>query len=661
MKKQWYRWLLSFFVLLMYINASAQHGAPNFCKLGNIQAYDRASAKATANIPEEDFYDVQYVHLDLSMNNTSVTIQGVAITKAQVVATSMPVYVFELTDELKIDSVFINNIKSPFSREGDVVTVTLLSSFILGDTFSAKVYYGGTPQAGTVFFFQHALNQIVAEDWSSPVTYTLSEPYTSKGWWPCKQVLVDKINTADIWITVPDSLMAGSNGLLKNVTKLPNNKKRFEWHTEYPMAYYLLSVAVANYQDYSFNTTLPDGTVLPVQNYVYNRQGFLEEYKTSIDSTAQMLYYFSELFGKYPFHKEKYGHCMTPVFGGMEHQTMTTIGNFRSTLVAHELAHQWFGDNVTCASWQDIWLNEGFASYAEYLHAEKYWPEGRAKAYMQALHNRVIEDSTIGAASIYITGKDTVDPYRIFHTRLSYDKASAIIHSLRFVINNDDLFFNVLKQYQVVYKDGTATSAQFITLAEQVTGMDLSDFFDQWLYGAGHPNYSLRWNQLGNKLFLLLQQKTTVPEKTSLFKTPLELKVSTISGDTTIRIYNDSNAQLLEFVIGSTVAGVHIDPNNWLLNTVDMSVRDFSLGVNALTSNEIIVYPNPATNAWFIAGVQEQSKLYLTDISGRLLWSTELTNNYGAKVPAQNLMRGIYLLNILNADGRKSSVKLSKL
>ena len=448
--------------------------------------------------------------------------------------------------------------------------------------------------------------------------------------------------------------------LLKNVTTLPNSRKRYEWHTDYPTAYYLLSATVADFKDYSFNAELPDGDKVLVQNFVFDRTGLLEQQQLNIDSTADMLYYFSELFGKYPYYKEKYGHCLSPLLGGMEHQTMSTMGNFRSGLVAHELAHQWFGNNVTCSSWQDIWLNEGFASYAEYLFVEEFWTTGQALNYMQKLHERVINDTSL-ISSVYVPAADTLNPYRVFYSRLSYDKAAAVIHSLRFVINNDKLFFDVLRKYQKEFAEGNATTEQFKDLVEKYSAKDLTDFFNQWIYGAGYPVYSLRWNQLGSKLIIAVAQKAKYDGKTPLYKTPVEFKVTTTNGEQVVRFVNDKNDQEYQLVVEGTVTGVELDPNNWLLNETEFSVRDLSLGVNALTSDGIFVYPNPAIDKWHIVGVKKGSRVHLCDFSGKVLWRKEIPTNYGVEVPAGNLMRGVYILHILDNNGQKKTKKLIKL
>ena len=155
---------------------------------------------------------------------------------------------------------------------------------------------------------------------------------------------------------------------------MPGNKLRYEWKSNYPIAYYLISFAVSEYQEYNIyaHPAGMGGDSLLIQNFIYDAPGCLDYYKAGIDETVGMVELFSDLYSLYPFHQEKYGHCLTAIGGGMEHQTMSTMGNFNFGLVAHELGHMWFGDNVTCATWSDIWINEGFATYTDYLAREKF-------------------------------------------------------------------------------------------------------------------------------------------------------------------------------------------------------------------------------------------------------------------------------------------------
>jgi len=626
------------------------------CIAGKVQQY-RQSAKATIASPEEDKYDVQHVHLNIAMTNQSVAIAGKATTTARVLENNFSLYVFELNKRLNIDSVIINGQSANIERQDDIVNVFMPVLLHTGAVFSATVYYHGLPETGTVFTFQSGMNNAEAGEWNSRVTYSLSEPYYSKDWWPCKQSLQDKIDSADIWITVPDSLKAGSNGLLQRITPLAGNKSRYEWKTNYPTAYYLLSVAVSNYTDYSFTKQLPGGESILVQNYVYNHPGLMDTYKKGIDSTGEMLHFFSELFGTYPFYKEKYGHCMAPVFGGMEHQTMTTLQHFRYPLVVHELAHQWFGNHVTCATWRDIWVNEGFASYAEYLYTERYRDEQTAYSYILSVHERIFSDTNTGG-SIYLPENDTSNPYRIFDSRLSYLKPSAVLHTLRFYINDDKVFFDILKTFMNRHANGNAGTEDFKQVAEELSGIDLDKFFAQWIYGEGYPMYDIRWNYVDNRLFLAIQQQGTNPESVPYFDIPVEIKLLSHAGDTTIRLEN-SITQSTYLNIDRRVDDIIFDPRNVILDKSTVT-RDYSLGVNYPMFG-LFVYPNPATEAWYILNTKEGDELVLTDMSGKTVWHSKVLNNLGAAVPAIGLARGIYMLQVVNGGNKLTSKKLIRL
>lgn len=651
------RIVLAFVLMLMTYNVSrAQYElATDRCVSGRINTH-KTAAKNTVAAPEEENYDVHFVQMNLFVDNESVNITGEVSTTASVLDDNFGLYVFELNKLLDISLVNINGQQAQFTREGDVVKVLMPKVLHTDSIFTAQVFYNGAPEGGTVFFFQSGLNNAPSERWNSKVTYTLSEPYASKDWWPCKQSLQDKIDSAIISITVPDSLMAGSNGLLIGTDNPVAGKIRYTWKTTYPTAYYLFSIAVADYRDYSYNTKLPDGTDLLVQNFIYDRDSILLVYQEGIDTTGMMLQYFSELFGTYPFHKEKYGHCMAPVFGGMEHQTMTTLHDFDAPLVSHELAHQWFGDYVTCATWKDIWLNEGFASYCEYLFAEKFWTANSSRAYLDKIHAAVIEDTNAGGRT-YVPATDTVNPYRIFDGRLSYLKPAAVLHTLRYVIDNDDIFFQALRTYLDKYAFSNANTEQFIAVAEQVSGMNLRTFFNEWIYGEGYPVYDLHWNQTGNTISVQLQQKTTVPATVPYFTTPVELKFITNTGDTTIKVTPTGIQDFFTLNISQEVLSVIVDPNQKILNKAT-TYRDLRIGINLPADGDIIVYPNPTNNYWSVANINAGTQLALTTLDGKIVWKQTTDTDYGVVIPANNFPRGIYILHAVFGDKQLTSKKL---
>ena len=341
------------------------------------------------------------------------------------------------------------------------------------------------------------MSQDDSPTWGNDVVWSLSEPFSAYEWFPCKQSLTDKADSSYFFITVPSNLKAGSNGLLENVIDLGNGFSRYEWKHRHPIVYYLISVSVASYVEYNVYAN-PAGAPNPIliQNYIYDNPQTLPYFQDDIDETVDFMELFYDLYGPYPFEGEKYGHCMAPFSGGMEHQTMTTQGFFTKGLTAHELGHQWWGDYVTCASWCDIWINEGFASYSEYLMLENLYPN-EANGHMADVHDNVMNQN---GGSVWVL--DSLNENRIFSGRLTYNKGAAIIHTMRYMINDDVQFFQMLKDFLTNHGNGTAYGVDFKNAMENASGEDFNTLFEQWYFGEGYPTYSLAWQQMGNDLIV---------------------------------------------------------------------------------------------------------------------------------------------------------------
>ncbi len=615
---------------------------------------NKMAARTTVASVAEDDYDVKYVKFDLNVSNTSTYLAGNVSTTATVVAASLSSYVFELNTLLTIDSVLINGAPRPFTSAGVVRTVNLAAPLSAGTSFTAQVFYSGTPTSGTLFGGSLGVNCISSPSWGNKATYTLSESYHANEWWPCKQSLRDKIDSVDVWLTVPDTLKGGSNGVLTAVTTVDATHKRFEWKERFPIDYYLVSFSVANYVDYSYYMHFTASTdSMLVQNYVYSNPATLPNFKSRIDSTGMMIDYFSTLYGRYPFWQEKYGHCMAPLSGGMEHQTMTTLGNFGTTLIAHELGHQWFGDNATCGTWADIFMNEGFASYSEYLFEDHFWNHTAAIATISDQQTNV---KTSAGGAVYVD--DTTNENRIFDSRLSYDKGACLLHMLRFVINNDNMFFQVLKTHQVQMRDSTATIADFKNTTAAIAGMTIDGmridtFFNQWAYGEGYPIYTAKWNQIGNDVWVKLDQTTSVPASIPFYFTPIELKLRSATGDTIVRVFNNTASQVFHFTWNRTMNNMVFDPNYWLLYELTSTTHDVTLDVNNVAGSSIIITPNPASASWTVNNAPSGSNMTLLDLSGRVLWQGSATDK-STVIPATDLAAGMYLLQIKSAQGAVS-------
>ena len=622
----------------------------------------RNTHRSTVADLAEDEYDVKYLKFNLNVTNTSTALSGDVAATAIVTAPSMSSYVFELDTAYIIDSAKINGTLYAVGGTDSIRYISLSTPLISGTVFTAQVFYHGAVVSSGISSIGGLFN-LLDPAWGANTLFTVSEPYHANRWWPCKQSLEDKIDSVDMWITVPDSLKAGSNGILQAVTPIDATHDRYEWKERHPIDYYLISIAVGPYVDYSYYMHFTGSTdSMLVQNYVYSNPAFLPAYKSVLDSVGLMIDYFSGLFGVYPFKDEKYGHSIVYWGGGEENQTMTTLGSPAIDVgtMAHELSHEWFGDNVTCGSWRDIMMNEGFASYISYMYYDHFYDHAFALSnivYYQQL------TKSYDTGSVYVD--DTTSEERILDGRLSYAKPAAVLHTLRFVVNDDSDYFHIFRNYQQAKGGGNGTIEDFKSTAQTllgpvVNGINLDTFFNQWLYLQGFPKYSLSWNQIGADVYVQLMQTTSDPASVPLFKVPLELRLHSLSGDTVVRVLNDQSLQNFHFTYSKTLINVFMDPNCWLIYNVLHDVHDNTLGLQEQTGEKEILKPNPTSDSWQLLYAPENSTFTLTDMSGIILWQSSNGNMRSVVIPGEHLPQGNYVLNVMAPGNVQSSYKLVK-
>ncbi len=587
--------LFLIFLLFEVLLAKSQSNNPEEFKSLRTKSY-----KGDINIyynPIMDKYDIHFIKLDLEVTDLSTYISGNATIQAKAIK-ELDTLMFDFSNYMTIDSVLINDKKTSVDHSNNIIQYIFDTPLNINEEIKTQIFYHGTP-----YQYGGGVTHSYDNQWNKNVTWTLSESFHAMEWWPCKQVMSDKIDSTHIFLTCDNDCMAGSNGLLKNIVTLPNNKKRFEWKSFHPINYYLISYAVAEYQDYSIYAYPEGSDPIPIQNFVYNNANYLDYNKSAIDQTASMIELYSEKFGLYPFADEKYGHCLTTLGGGMEHQTMTTLGNFGYTLVAHELGHMWFGDYVTCATWQDIWINEGLTSYTEYVALENLISYSEAQSWMSTAHTLALEEPYKG---VYIPFEDAFNEGRIFNYRLSYKKGAALVHMIRHEINNDDLFFSSLRNYLSEYADSVATGEDFKNSIESSTGINFDPFFDQWYFGKGHPKFDVNYAQIDDTLLLTVSQSTTTSE-TPLFQMHIDYQINYQGGDTTVRLYQSQNIETFKIPLSQTVANIIVDPDNWILNQQGNVDSIESPGSN---QSLFSFYPNPAKET---IQINFNPKLYRTE------------------------------------------------
>ncbi|WP_242926615.1 M1 family aminopeptidase [Pontibacter vulgaris] len=636
--------LLSILLIILQVsgNLSVAQQLPGIasCAESRINNTQRQAVAAPSHQQRMNQYDVTFYKLDLKLERNTTYIEGSVTTEAKLKTARLDTFAFELHPAFTIESISINGqLAQSINRTGSDVTVEIPAPVLSPAKLTAIINYKGTaPNSGNAAI-GNGFSSATEPQWGNQVTWSLSEPYAAYEWWPSKQVLTDKADSVHVFVTTSSENKAGSNGLLTNTVKLPDNKVRYEWKSRYPIAYYLISVAVSNYEEYLVEAR-PNGASkpIPVVNYVY--RGAVNLYRNEMNGIPMLIEHFSDLFTLYPFAAEKYGHSMAPIGGGMEHQTMTTQSSFNFTLTAHELAHQWFGDNVTCASWSDIWLNEGFASYAEFLALQKYNPAG-AREWMLFAHNAVLQRLN-GSLRV----PDTTNVNRIFDYRLSYKKGAAVLHMLRYTINNDQVFFQALRNYQQKYKGSTASTTDLQRVFEETSKLNLDYFFEQWYLGEGWPTFNVEWNQEGNQIVLASTQ--TPSGLTPFFKTDVTYKIQTTEEDITVRVPHNEPAEQYVLRVKGTVTGIETDPDNWLLNNNTQALKNENLVVPA--PEQPLLYPNPAYTFLKLAKLNFiPVAIEIYDRTGRLVKRLQQTVNEETAVPVADLPAGMYILQV--SDG----------
>ena len=552
-------------------------------RLSEAQRYTtlaRASQRAT---PGQEGFDVTYYKLDLRLSTSPNNLTGSVTMVARCIVDNLASITLDLMNSLRVDSVLVGGTPVSVAQQPASFIVSLNRTYTRGETITAVIYYHGVP--GSSGFGSFAFSTTTT---GSPWVWSLSEPYGAKDWWPSKDHPGDKADSVDVWVTCGGSFTVGSQGRLVDVVQNPDGTKTHKWQHRYPIATYLVSIAVANYSQVSgwFRYSPTDSML--VLNYCL--PDFLSSAISSIPQTVDMLRIYSDLFGLYPFYTEKYGHSQFGWGGGMEHQTMTSLGNFGENLVAHELAHQWFGDMITMRTWPDIWLNEGFATYCVALYQERKYGQSAYRSYM----NGQISSARSAVGSISV--QDTSNVGRLFNGALVYSKGATVLHMLRHVMG-DSLFFRAMYQYasDPQFRFKTASTRDFQSVCEKVFGESLAYFFDEWIYGEKYPSYQYQWEtiQVGSRYRVRITISQTTGTSTPVcFTMPLDLRLTGVGLDTTITVFNNTQIQTLMFGLPKEPSAVQLDPNNWILkDATSVLATQFTLLQN---------YPNPFSSSTVI-------------------------------------------------------------
>ncbi len=455
-----------------------------------------------------------------------------------------------------VDSVLVGARPVKFLQDSAFFTAELDTPRHMDESFDAEVFYHSVDEYE---MYPHFVFRSDSDD--KPWMWSVSEPDGAKFWWPCRDHPSEKADSADIIVTVDDGLMAGSNGKLISRVKNEDHTVTYHWHERYPVSTYLISIAIGNFVAFSEWWKYSNTDSMEVLNYVF--PSVLTEARDSLHVALDGLTIFSKLFGLYPFVTEKYGHveCGT----GMEHQTMASLSYLAwdETTVIHEVAHQWFGDMITCRSWGDFWLNEGFATYCEALYKEQRYGKPAYETFMQER----IDSARRTTGSIFIS--DTNDIMIMFDGNLVYRKGAVVLHMLRHILG-DSAFFRAMHGYanDPNLKYGVATTRDFESSCEKSSGKNLRYFFDEWIYGGGHPQYTFSWRPIhhgGSDSIAVKILQTPSQGARGVFTMPIDLKIRADGKDTTVTVVNNAADQEFRIRVPAAPELVLLDPDNWIL------------------------------------------------------------------------------------------------
>ena len=646
--------ILAFLCIFSYTYAQTPDSE---CATGKILALQkRQQNERLASVQAADNnIDVTYYKLNLGLTYSPKNIKGEVTIYAKSKTLNLSQVIIDLQNALTTDSVKIANKRVTFSHQNNQIKIQLDKNYADNQAISLIIYYHGTPAdtgLGSFVFGTHNSNKDLA-------IWSLSEPFGASDWFPCKNAVDDKADSSDVWITADKYFVSVSNGILEKTLDNQDGTRTYQWKNRYPIAQYLISIACSNYELYKGSFNYDGKNEMPITHYIYP-ESLTNTAKIALDKTAFMLDLFSKKFGLYPFIKEKYGHAQFGWGGGMEHQTCTSISSFGETLIAHELTHQWFGDKLTCKSWENIWLNEGFASYGECLYTEAIGGKPSYDAYIKSF----MTSAKTAKGTIYVQDVNNIN--EIFSSARTYRKGAVVIHSLRGIVG-DDKFFKILQNY-IASKNayGNATIEDFQAVAEQVYGQSLDYFFKEWLYGENYPKYKSQWSSTPQsngsfKVKIELSQSTNT--NPVFFTMPIQISVNQGLGDTTITVFNNQAIQSFEFIVKQMPSSLIIDPNNLILK--DLTLLNVLSNEPAIEDNYgLNIFPNPSSetiNVSFKLNKTSDVKLSIFDFSGKEIFMGQeekmTQGNHSENIRISQFSAGIYIVN-LRVDGQNESRKL---
>ena len=616
------RYILLFFCFAT-LTLAAQQVPTKVFDLEKRSATGRMNNKSA---PQTAEYNVHFYEIDLDLNPGIRFVAG-NVNVHFTALVPMDSIVLDFGNTLFVDSIIYhqNTYLTANTSGFHTLSFAFPNRISIGIDDSVQVFYKGTPRGnptGTPFAKVNVPN--------GNLIWTLSEPYGARDWWPCKSDLTDKADSISINVTVPQGNKVASIGLLLGVDTVGRNLK-YKWKTTYPTVAYLVAIAAGKYDSYQDQLSVNGDSIL-MEHYLLQNQSKSQ----SLVGIEEFMVMFDSLFGEYPFSDEKYGHASFTWGGGMEHQTMSFMGSYGGGLKAHELAHQWFGNKITCGSWSDLWLNESFATYITGLtyefgvvHDTAFWP--------------VWLDQTKRSGFTYPNGSvyryDTTNVNNLFNNQV-YTKGAITLHTLRWKIG-DSAFFAGVKNYitDSTLEYSFARTPDLKAHFEASAGQSLTEFFDDWIYGPGYPQIHTTWSSTGSNFTLNVNQ---LPSDTavSFFDIPIPYRLIGNNIDTIISVNPSTNQQSFNFSNVPGITNVIFNPDDRIfakeLITVEIS--------EIHRVKDLFVFPNPTTDYLYFENTPNYigNTVQLYNLEGKMVQQQQFNQSINVK----QLSSGFYIIEV---------------
>lgn len=602
--------------------------------------------------PNTANYDITKQVLEFTVNPAVYAVSG-KVTHTFTALSNMTTITFDLykktTAPFTISSVKMNGSNLIFEYlTSHELRITLPTTLSAGNSAIVEIVYSGVPvNSGSQQGFYTGTHGIP----SKPVLWTLSEPFGARTWWPCKNDLTDKVSDTEIYITAPIAYSAASNGVeFRPQTNDGVNKTTYFKHL-YAIPSYLVAISVTNYQIFNQTAgTVTTGT-FPIVNYLYPEEfaavtsGPLTTFN-ALTQTPAMINFFETVIGPYPFRNEKYGHARSNLDGGMEHSTVSSMNSWSRNLISHELAHQWFGDKITCGTWKDIWLNESLTEYMSGCYVEF---SATPADFVNWKNSRINAGLSYGGSdnNLYLTDAQAMNVNRIFDQPITYYKGALVANMLRVKMGSLN-FFLALRNYLNTYAYDFAETNDLRLKLEEVNGSGtLIEFFNDWVYGLGHPSYSVVAQNVGIGQVKFTVNQTQSDPSVSFFEMPVLVRALGASGQQQDFILNvTTNGQEFIQSVSFPVIDVVFDPNKEIFSENSTAVLSNSK-FEYLAENTSL-YPNPASEK---LEIRLPKDIVLKSVSVYNLLGQKVLSSAVNTLFVESLNSGIYNVQIETLEG----------